>query len=131
MKQYSFYLYSARQNQLLTLVGTEAFVNALFEELSALISYGSNQMGRICVSSTVKDRLVKFPDKWSKDCPKVKALLSYVSKLNDGEYIYIVDATFPDLNRQLALIWISETDKGHDASKVWDAYLKHQGLLKQ
>lgn len=130
MKQYSFYLYSARQNQLLTLVGTEAFVNALFEELSALISYGSNQMGRICVSSTVKDRLVKFSDKWSKDCPKVKALLSYVSKLNDGEYIYIVDATFPDLNRQLALIWISETAKGHDASKVWDAYLKHQGLLK-
>ena len=130
MKQYSFYLYSARHNQLLTLVGTEAFVNALFEELSALISYGSNQMGRICVSSTVKDSLVKFSDKWSKDCPKVKALLSCVSKLNDGKYIYIVDATFPDLNRQLALIWIRETAKGHDASKVWDAYLKHQGLLK-
>lgn len=130
MKQYSFYLYSARHNQLLTLVGTEEFVNALFEEVSALISYGSNQMGRICVSSTVKDRLVKFSDKWSKDCPKVKALLSYVSKLNDGEYIYIVDATSPDLNRQLALIWIRETAKGHDASKVWDAYLKHQGLLK-
>lgn len=130
MKQYSFYLYSARHNQLLTLVGTQAFVNALFEELSALIFYGSNQMGRICVSSTVKDSLVKFSDKWSKDCPKVKALLSSVSKLNDGEYIYIVDATFPDLNRQLALIWIRETAKGHDASKVWDAYLKHQGLLK-
>lgn len=38
MKQYSFYLYSAKQNQLLTLVGTEAFVNALLEKLSALIS---------------------------------------------------------------------------------------------
>lgn len=130
MKQYSFYLYSSRHNQLLTLVGIEAFVNALFEELSALISYGSNQMGRICVSSTVKDRLVKFSDKWSKDCPKVKALLSYVSKLNDGEYIYIVDAGFPDLNRQLALVWIRETAKGHNASKAKDAFLRHHGPLK-
>ena len=75
MKQYSFYLYSAKQKQLLTLVGTEAFVNALLEELSALISYGSNQMGYICVSPAVKDNLVKFSDKWSKDSTKVKALL--------------------------------------------------------
>ena len=130
MKQYSFYLYSAKQNQLLTLVGTEAFVNALLEELSALISYGSNQMGYICVSPAAKDKLVKFSDKWSKDCPKVKALLSYISKLNNGEYIYVVDAGFPDLNRQLALVWIRETAKGHDASKAMDAFLRHHGPLK-
>lgn len=130
MKQYSFYLYSAKQNQLLTLVGTEAFVNALLEELSSLISYGSNQMGYICVSSAVKDNLVKFSDKWSKDCPKVKALLSYISKLNDGEYIYIVDAVFSDLNRQLALVWIRETAKGHDGSKAMDAFLRYHGPLK-
>lgn len=87
-------------------------------------------MGYICVSPAVKDSLVKFSDKWSKDCPKVIALLSYISKLNDGEYIYVVDAGLPDLNRQLALVWIRETAKGHDASKAMDAFLRHHGPLK-
>ena len=78
----------------------------------------------ICVSPAVKDNLVKLSDKWSKDCPKVKALLSYIAKDNDGEYIY--DETIAEAFHDTYLNKDNAIDASKYIIKVLKKYLENR-----
>lgn len=131
IKKYSFYLYSKQQCTLEQFDGTDLFIEGLKIMLGEMpIEEGSFQMGRVVYNNNVLVQVENFVAKWADACPQVRRLPAYFRKLNEGDYFYIIDASFPTINRQIALVWLWAHYAGVDARKVRDNYLLYHGYLK-
>ena len=131
IKKYFFYLYSMKHRSFEQFEGTDLFIEDLKKMLEELpFEAGSFQMGRVVYDNNILVQVEKIVQKWKNTCPQVMSLPAYFRKLNDGDYFYIIDASFPTLNRQIALVWLWAHNAGVDARKVRDNYLLYHGHLK-
>lgn len=111
--------------------GNELFINNLKIQLSQIpYEEGSYQFGRVIYHSDMLRKLDEFADANFAACPKVRALPAYFRKLHDNDYFYIIEASFPVINRQIALVWLHARSLGYNNRKAWEQYLFTEGRLK-
>ena len=105
MTHYSIYLYSLVECQYLEFDADSKIIESLKSELGNIcFEEGSSQFGRAVVTPELNHCFKEFAEVWAKSCPKVKALPAYFSKFQHGDYFYVIDGSFPVLNRQIALV---------------------------
>lgn len=131
IKKYSFYLYSKQKCILEQFEGTDLFIKELEMLLGKMpIEEGSFQMGRVVYDNNILVQVENFAEKWKDAYPQVKRLPAYFRKLNEGDYFYIIDASFPTQNRKIALVWLWAHYAGVDTRKAWNNYLFYHGQLE-
>ena len=128
---YSLYIYSVSLCQYFSFETSAEVIHSIKSTL-AKISFecGSNQFGRAVFTIDVLQGISALVDSYSQQCPKLNALTSYFKRLQEGEYFYIVDGSFPTMNRQIALVWLRANSMGLDTKVAWDSYLLQHGHLK-
>ena len=128
---YSFYIYSISLCQYFAFEISAEVIDSIKSTLAKIpYEFGSNQFGRAVFSTAVLQHINALVNSNAQQFPQLNALSSYFRKLQEGEYFYIVDGSFPTINRQIALVWLRANSLGVDTKKAWDTYLLQHGNLK-
>ncbi len=128
---FSIYLYSLTECRHLEFDADSKIIESIRVELGNIrYEEGSSQFGRAVVTPELIRGFNVVAEKFADPCPKVKALPAYFGKLQVGDYFYVIDDSFPVMNRQIALVWLRAHGMGIDTRTAWNKFLEFHGRLK-
>lgn len=131
MHEFSFYLYSRRQNKRFDFCSSN---EDAIGRIGVMINHlpkveGGNVTALLRNTVELRDVLVGFETELAASLPQVRGIMPYVRSLEEGEYFFYHDAHAPLINRYSSLIELIVLPDMAKRRQVADAVLFRYGKL--